>query len=231
MTMYKSLLYSLFFVSLLLQQGCGINFSFKKKETSFEPAAPLVSSMPRKDNGAIYQSGMQVGWFQDVTAHAVGDVLTIKLIENTNASSSSNTNTSKDQTVEMPGPTLAGQKITNKEGVEILENNLEAGREFAGQGTTSINSTFNGMITVTVAEVLPNRNLLVKGKKLVTLNQSEEYIRFSGIVRPLDIRPDNTVLSNRVANVFVSYAGSGSLNSANTIGPLARFFQSQAWPY
>ena len=220
---------ALIIISLGSLSGCGI--SFKKKDASFDPAQPKVSSLPRKDNGAIYQSGMQVGWFHDVTARSVGDILTIKLSENTNASTNSNTNTSKDQTVEMPGPTLAGQKITNKEGVEVLENNLEAGREFSGQGTSTINSSLNGMITVTIAEVLPNRNLLVKGKKLINLNQSEEFIRFSGIVRQLDIRPDNTVLSSRVANVFMSYSGNGTLNSANSMGSLAKFFQSSAWPY
>ncbi len=215
--------------SMGLQQGCGI--TFKPRKENFDPVAPTVSNLPRKDNGAIYQAGMMVGWFQDVTAHAVGDILTINLQENTNASTSSNTNTSKDQTVEMPGPTLAGQKITNKDGVEVLENNLEAGREFSGQGTSSMNSTFSGTITVVVAEVLPNRNLVVKGKKLVTLNQSEEMIQFSGIVRPLDIQPDNTVPSSRVANVYVAYAGNGALESANSMGPLARFFQSGVWPY
>ncbi len=215
--------------SMGLQQGCGI--TFRPRADSFDPAAPKVTNLPRKDNGAIYQTGMTVGWFQDVTAHAVGDILTINLQENTNASSSSNTNTSKDQTVEMPGPTLAGQKITNKDGIEVLENNIEAGREFSGQGTSSMNSTFSGTITVVVAEVLPNRNLVVKGKKLVTLNQSEEMIQFSGIVRPLDIKPDNTIASSRVANVYVAYAGDGALDSANSMGPLARFFQSGVWPY
>ncbi|HFQ13906.1 MAG TPA: flagellar basal body L-ring protein FlgH [Gammaproteobacteria bacterium] len=215
--------------SMGLQQGCGI--TFKPRKQNFEPAKPRVSSLPRKDNGAIYQEGMMVGWFQNVTAHAVGDILTIKLLENTNASTSSNTNTSKDQSVEMPGPTLAGQKVTNKDGVEILENNLEAGREFSGQGTSAMNSTFSGTITVVVSDVQPNGNLVVKGKKLVILNQSEEMIQFSGIVRPLDIAPDNTVPSNRVANVYVAYAGDGALSSANSMGPLARFFQSGVWPY
>ena len=229
MNLVKITINILIIISLGTLSGCGI--SFKKKEAAFDPTQPKQSSLPRRDNGAIYQAGMQVGWFQDVTARSVGDILTIKLSENTNASTSSNTNTSKDQTVEMPGPTLAGQKITNKEGVEVLENNLEAGRQFSGQGTSAINSTLNGMISVTVAEVLPNRNLLVKGKKLVNLNQSEEFIRFSGIVRQLDIRPDNTVLSTRVANVFMSYSGNGTLSSANSMGSLAKFFQSTAWPY
>ncbi len=229
MNMPKSLVCLFLLASMGLQQGCGI--TFKPRKDSFEPVAPKVSSLPRKDNGAIYQDGMMVGWFQDVTAHAVGDILTIKLQESTNASSTSNTNVSKDQSVDMPGPTLAGQKITNKDGVEILANNLDAGRKFSGQGTSAMSSTFSGTITVIVAEVLPNRNLVVKGKKLVTLNQSEEMIQFSGIVRPLDILPDNTVPSNRVANVYVAYAGDGSLNSANSMGPLARFFQSKVWPY
>ncbi len=229
MTMPKFLGCLFLLASMSLQQGCGI--TFKPRKANFEPAPPKVSSLPHEDNGSIYQKGMMVGWFQDVTAHAVGDILTIKLQEDTNASSTSNTNISKDQSVDMPGPTLAGQKITNKKGVEVLANKVNAGRKFAGQGTSAMSSTLSGTITVVVAKVLPNHNLLVKGKKLVTLNQSVEVIQFSGIVRPLDILPDNTVLSNRVANVYVAYAGDGTLRSANSMGPLARFFQSKVWPY
>ncbi len=229
MNISKCLVCLFLLASMGLQQGCGI--TFKTRKANFEPVAPKVPRLPRKDNGAIYQDGMMVGWFQDVTAHAVGDILTIKLQEATKADSSSNTSISKDQKVNMPGPTLAGQKITNKEGIEVLANKLKAGRKFSGQGTSAMNSSLSGTITVIVAEVLPNHNLVVKGKKLVTLNQSEELIQFSGIVRPLDISPDNTVPSNRVANVYVAYAGDGSLHAANSMGPLARFFQSGVWPY
>ena len=107
---------------------------------------------------------MRVGLFEDTTAKYVGDVLTIILLENTNASATSNTNSSKDNKVELPGPTLAGQEV-KKDGVEILSNKFNGEREFSGQGTSSMNSSLNGKISVTVAKVLPNRNLVVRGEK------------------------------------------------------------------
>ena len=219
-------------LSCLVLVGSGCTFVPKDvaRKRFFEPAKPVVITMPRKDNGAIYQQGMHVGLFDSTTARSVGDILTIELRENTNASATSNTNTTKDQKVDLDGPTLAGNKVT-QDGVEVLKNNVDAGREFNGQGTSAMSSSFSATITVTVAEVLANGNLVVRGQKLVMLNQADEFIRFTGIVRPHDVSPDNTVPSQRVANVQVAYAGQGALSSANAMGPLARFFQSGVWPY
>lgn len=202
----------------------------EKEENSFKPTPPVVIKLPKDDNGAIFRPEMNVGLFDDNNARNVGDVLTIVLNENTNASSSANTSATKDQKVDLPSPKLAGDTVT-KNGKEILNNELEAGREFNGQGTSAQNSSFSGTISVTVAKVLPNRNLIIRGEKLVRLNQTEEFIRFSGIVRPQDIKPNNTVESNRVANVHVMYAGNGAISAANSMGALGRFFQGKAWPY
>jgi len=202
----------------------------EKQEESYKPTPPVVIKLPKEDNGAIFRPEMNVGLFDDNNARNIGDVLTIVLNENTNASSSANTSATKDQKVDLPSPKLAGDTVT-KNGKEILNNEVEAGREFNGQGTSAQNSSFSGTISVTVAKVLPNRNLIIRGEKLVRLNQTEEFIRFSGIVRPQDIKPDNTVESNRVANVHVMYAGSGAISAANSMGALGRFFQGKAWPY
>lgn len=217
-------------LSLLLTSGCTFVSKRETQQRLYEPAKPEVVRVPRADNGAIYQHGMQIGLFESTTARAVGDILTIELRENTNASATSNTNTTKDQKVELPGPELAGSKVT-QDGVEVLKNNVDAGREFNGQGTSAMSSSFNGTITVTVAEVQANGNLVVRGQKLMLFNQSDEFIRFMGIIRPQDIRPNNTVLSSKVADVRVAYSGDGVLSSANSMGPLARFFQGPVWPY
>ena len=210
--------------------GCLKSLDSKNKADDFKPKKQKSLYIQRKDNGAIYQEGMRVGLFEDTTAKYPGDLLTIVLIENTNASATSNTNSSKDNKVELPGPTLAGRKV-KKEGVEILSNKFSGEREFSGQGTSAMNSSFNGKISVTVTDVLPNRNLVVRGEKMMLLNQSDEYVRFIGVVRPQDIEQDNTVESIRVANVHVAYGGQGDLSSANKMGQLGRFFQSQSWPY
>lgn len=210
--------------------GCLKPIDTKQAQTDFKPVKLSQPDIQRKDNGAIYQQGMRVGLFEDTTAKYIGDVLTVILIENTNASATSNTNSSKDNKVDLPGPTLAGQKVEDK-GVEILNNKFTGEREFSGQGTSAMNSSFNGKISVTVADVLPNRNLVVRGEKMMLLNQSDEYVRFIGIVRPQDIEQDNTIKSTRVANVNMAYGGQGDLSAANKMGALGRFFQSQAWPY
>lgn len=214
----------------VILSGCLKPLNIKKVDSSFKPVKQRVVNVPRKDNGAIYQQGMRVGLYEDTTAKYVGDVLTVVLTENTNSSATSNTNSSKDNKVELPGPTLAGNKVT-KDGVDILANDFNGEREFSGQGTSAMNSSLNGKISVTVARVLPNNNLVVRGEKMMMLNQSDEFVRFLGIVRPQDIEQDNTIKSTRVANVHMAYGGQGDLAQANKMGPLGKFFQSQAWPY
>ena len=198
--------------------------------SNFKPVKQIPVRVSYKDNGSIYQEGMRVGMFSDTTARYVGDILLVDLVESSNSSATSNTNSSKDNKVDLPGPTLAGKPVT-KNGTQILENNFAGEREFNGQGTSAMNSSFNGKITVTVTKVLPNKNLVVQGEKLMLLNRSDEFIRFIGIVRPQDISQDNTVKSVRIANVHLAYSGKGDLAAANKLGALGRFFQSQAWPY
>ncbi|MEJ2592686.1 MAG: flagellar basal body L-ring protein FlgH, partial [Candidatus Thiodiazotropha sp.] len=89
----------------------------------------------------------------------------------------------------------------------------------------------SGNITVTVVEVLPNRNLYVRGEKRIGINQGYEYVRLAGIVRPQDITPENTVESTRIADPTISYVGEGALADANSMGWLARFFNSVLFPF
>lgn len=220
----------LFVAGLMLSSGCTFVPHKVEQEKLYEPAEPVVVNVPRKDNGAIYQPGMQVSLFENPTASHVGDILTILLQEETSASATSSTTSSKDQQVEMPGPELAGDQVT-QDGKPILQNNVGANRQFNGQGDSDMNSSFEGTLSVTVHKVLANGNLVVRGQKLLLLNQSDEYIRFMGIVRPQDVNPDNTVASHRIADVRVAYSGQGFISSANKMGPLARFFQGTTWPY
>lgn len=215
---------------LLLESACVNGPLFRKKRDPYAPTQPKVVDLQRKNNGAIYQQGMTVGLFDNRTAREIGDILTIELVESATSSAQSSTSSTKENSVDMPSPTVAGDKVT-KDGRDVLNSQVDAGRDFSGSGNTSQTHSLNGKITVTVAEVLPNRNLVVRGQKLLTMNQASEFIRFSGIVRPEDIRPDNTVHSTRVADANIIYGDSGVLSSANTMGPLGKFFQSKVYPF
>jgi flagellar L-ring protein precursor FlgH len=78
---------------------------------------------------------------------------------------------------------------------------------------------------------MPNGNLLVRGEKRITLNQGEEYIRLQGIVRPVDIGPQNSVPSTKLADAQIAYSGKGALADANRAGWLSRFFNSPWFPF
>jgi flagellar L-ring protein FlgH len=84
---------------------------------------------------------------------------------------------------------------------------------------------------VTVAQRLPNGNLVVRGQKWIMINQGNEFVRVQGIVRPIDISPSNTVPSFKVADATISYGSHGAINSANTKSWLGRFFDSKWVPF
>ncbi len=181
-------------------------------------------------NGAIYQVGHDIALFENSVARRVGDTLTVRLNENTNASKSSSTSTKKSSSASLPGPTIAGLPVTVN-GTEVLTMSMDNETEFDGKGDSSQSNRLEGDISVTVAQRLPNGNLLVRGQKWIAINQGQEYVRIQGIVRPIDIDPDNTISSLKVADAMISYGAKGSLADANTPGVLARFFNLPWMPF
>jgi len=185
---------------------------------------------PKPTNGAIYQSGREVALFENPIAHHVGDIVTIVLNEKTAAQKSSSTNTNKATSVALPGMTLLGKALTIH-GVPITTNSIADTTKFAGEGDSAQSNSLQGYITVTVQKVLPNGNMYVKGEKWIGINQGQEYVRMTGVIRPIDLSPENSVASSQVANAKISYGGKGTLSDANSQGWLSRFFNSPWSPF
>ena len=199
-------------------------------EPDYSATWPEPPPSATQGNGAIYQAGTDVALFENSVARRVGDTLTIRLNESTNASKSSSTTTKKSSSVDLPGPTIAGRPVTHN-GTEILTMGLENETEFDGEGASQQSNRLQGDITVTVAQRLPNGNLLVRGQKWISINQGKEYVRIQGIVRPIDIDPDNSISSLKVADANISYGAKGALADANAPGFLSRFFNSPWMPF
>lgn len=196
----------------------------------FVPVRPIISTPPPIEDGGIFQNGYGVSLFSDVSAKRVGDIITIVLDESTNAKKSASTNTAKDSKVNLLSPTLLGGPVSAA-GMSFLNNAVDGSRKFAGSGDSTQSNSLRGRITVTVSEVLPNGHLMVQGEKRMTLNQGNEHLRFSGIVRPADIRSDNTVVSTSVANAQIIYGGTGMIAQANEQGWFTQFLSSKWWPF
>ncbi len=217
----------LFGIAALSLAGCGL----MPKKPKPEPAVARVLPPPTpRTDGAIYQAGQQMELFADLKARRVGDVLTIVLNETTNASKSAVTKTAKTTSVANTGPTIFGRSPTVK-GVPILSTSLSGADSFDGEGSSTQSNSLAGSLTVTVMEVQANGNLVVQGDKTLKLNQGDEFVHISGVIRPADIATNNTVTSDKLADARISYSGKGVVDSSNRMGWLARFFNSAFSPY
>jgi flagellar L-ring protein precursor FlgH len=215
-------------ISLTLLSACGTTTSLKKPE--FQPTLPVAVERVSKADGSIYSSSTSRFLFEDIKARRLGDLITVILDERTNAAKTATTSTSKDSSLDMPGPSLFGMPITHN-GKSLLSASVAAKRKFSGSGDSSQSNSLSGNITVSIADVHANGNMLVRGEKILTLNQGSEVIRISGIVRPVDISPNNTVLSTQIANANITYGGKGNLADSNKAGWLTRVFNSSLWPF
>jgi len=187
-------------------------------------------SLPPATNGAIFQAGREMVLAANPVAHQVGDIVTIVLNEQTAAKKSATTSTSKDTGVSMPGSILLGRPVTIN-GNPILHNSIDDSTKFSGQGASAQSNSLTGYLTATVLKVLPNGNLFIAGEKQIGLNQGKEFIRVTGIIRPIDLAADDSIPSFRVASAQITYNGKGAIADANAQSWLSRFFNSPWAPF
>lgn len=174
-------------------------------------------------NGAIYNVANARPLFEDRRARFIGDTITINIVEKTQASKISENKTSRSQTVDASVPSIVGLPFKGAQGTALSASDTN---NFDGKGQNTSSNDFTGTITVTVIEVYPNGNLLVSGEKMLGLKEGEEFIRFSGVVNPINITSANTVQSTQVADARIEFKANGFIDSAQVMGWLGRFFLS-----
>lgn len=186
-----------------------------RAETQIRPSIPA--------NGSIYRTGFGApALFEDRRPRFVGDILTIVVSENINASKNSAADASRSGSASSAldlVPKLIGGLISSDQDAIASGKNV-----MSAKGGANSRNTFNGVITVTVVEVLSNGNLLVSGEKQILINQGTEFIRFSGVVNPRTVSAINTVPSTQVADAKIEYSAKGYIDEAQTMGWLQRLF-------
>jgi flagellar L-ring protein FlgH len=192
------------------------------------PERPVTS---RPSNGSIFHDQASMSsLFEDSRPRHVGDILTVQISENINATRNLNT-TAERKTGQTTAVTALSPlaKLANALGANsILEPSVTSNSDSSlqGQGKMNASDVFTGTITVTVSDVYPNGNLVISGEKLMSLGGNREYLRLSGIVNPATISSTNTVLSTQIADARIEYKGTGTLHDVQDMGWLQKFFLS-----
>ena len=187
---------------------------------NFQPA-PEVRPVAKSSSGSLFVAARYQPAFEDRRARMVGDSVTITILENVSATQSSKSTLGRTGGIAAGVTALPFVKST-----ELAKANINASNNttFEGKGDTASTNTFQGTITTTVVEVLPNGHLVVAGEKQIGLNQNVDVLRFSGTVDPSLLLPGNVVNSTQVANARIQSRGRGAQDEAQTVGWLSRFF-------
>ncbi len=228
MTIHSIIGRSLASMLVVFSTGCALERPLSKEE--YAPAQPVMPEARSEVDGAIYHPSNNQFLFGDIKARRVGDLLTVILQEQTDAAKTASTKAAKSSSNGIPAPTILGGAVTAF-GRDVFQTSIDSSNDFSGSGDSSQSNSLSGNITVTVSEVLPNGNLVIRGEKLLTLNQGSEVISIAGIVRATDVTPENTVVSSQIADARITYAGDGIVADSNNAGWLTRFFQHPLWPF
>jgi flagellar L-ring protein precursor FlgH len=207
--------------AVLFAQGFAMTIHAEKK-----PKTPPPSELDRyvaeatKDAqsmtaapGALWSPGAQYADLgRDLKASQLNDLVTIIVSEQASAVSSGATQTGRQASTKTGINGLAGQFNPAGRFANLID--LGSTSKLDGKGTTSRQTTLSTVVSARVAAVLPNGYLLVEGSKNVQINAEAQTVTIRGIVRPGDLASDNSVESNRLAQMEVKLNGKGVVNDA-----------------
>lgn len=216
---------------IMLLSGCSstVDNTVQANDPFYAPVVPDLTRQSIVEDGGLFTVGLTNSLYSDVKARRIGDIITVNLRENTNATKLARTTTNRESEVDLqPTIGLGGQPVGI--GGESIQLGVDSSNEFTGDAQANQSNSLNGNISVSVIEVLSNQNLVIRGEKWLTLNNGDEYIRLTGVIRPADISPENEIDSAKIANARIQYSGTGTFANAQQQGWLTQFFSSEWWP-
>jgi flagellar L-ring protein FlgH len=221
-----------FALTLLLLAACG--------PKSIGPTVDTTNVKERKYKTGKYETGLEPvtsgslwpengrGLFADFRAYRVGDLVTIRIDESSEAAGDANTSMDREANETMGMPNFFGLTTALKTAYPELDPaklvEFMSKSNFRGQGETSRDTHVVGSIAVRVKQVLPNGDLFVEGTKVILINDEEVHIYVSGVIRAEDIDSSNAVSSSAIADAQIEFSGRGVLSENQKQGWFAKLF-------
>jgi flagellar L-ring protein precursor FlgH len=214
---------------LVMAAGAQAQSKAKGKEEAYDAAVTrhleTARALARGNAAATDEPSMDwiTGLTSDRRARSVNDLITIRVVENIEAAGSADAQLNKASSASAGVPSLFG--IESKLPSAIDPTNLasmSADSQFKGGGTTTRTSQLTATMTTRVAEVLPNGDLVLEGVRELDLNGERQIVVLTGIVRAMDVRRNNSVLSTQVAQLRIQYYGRGLMKDNLKPGWLVR---------
>jgi flagellar L-ring protein precursor FlgH len=149
---------------------------------------------------------------RDPKAATVGDLITIQVVEQASALSSGTVSSSRSSSNNHSVSSFFGG--LNPAGALANLASSSGDRALDGQGSTGRTTSVTTRITGHVTHVMPNGNMIIEGVREIVVNSERQEIWLRGAVRPVDLRPDNSIASDRIAMMELRVNGKGIVNDA-----------------
>ena len=199
------------------------------------PVTPQAPPPPVAPPGSLWnEAGTRALIGMNGNARQIGDLITVTIDESASTTIGAKTDTKRAGDASFGISSLLGADTS------ILRANPNMGAaiglggssasSFAGDGSTSRDGTLTAVITCSVVEVMSNGNLRIRGTKEVRVNREIQYLTLEGVVRPRDIRIDNTIASNLIADAQVEFTGNGVISDKQGQGWGTRIADT-IWPF
>lgn len=196
---------------------------------------PPPVEKPAPQMGSIWQGeNAQNSLFVDRKARGIGDIVTIIISESSTGNNKAGTDTSRDATTDAEITALLGLETSILKRNENMGGQIKIGgsstNNLKGAGNTSRGNSLVARITARVIRVMENGNLVIEGRRQVTVNAEDQFIVISGIIRPDDITSDNLIASQYISDAQILYTGKGIVNDKLRPGWLTRVVD-WVWPF
>jgi len=204
------------------------------EEPHLTPAPPAPAPPPSAPGSLWNETGTRALIGMNGNARQVGDLITVVVDESASTTIGAATDTSRSSDAAFGIDALLGADTSILRANPNMGSQISLGgtssSNYSGDGSTSRDGSLSAVITCTVVEVLPNGNLRIRGTKEVRVNREIQYLTLEGIVRPRDIRIDNTVQSNLIADARVEFTGDGVISDKQGQGWGTRIADT-LWPF
>lgn len=220
--------------AVLMAAGCASAPETPQPVVSVPPSrSPMAGhyyATPPAAEGSLWSETGSELLFVDRRARRPGDTVIIDIVENASSKADANTETKGESALELDIEGMTGQNNIN---ANLSPNMLwKSGfkNEFTGEATSDRAGQISASIGARVTEILPNGNLVVFGKRETRINNENQFITVSGIVRQDDVGADNHIKSVYLADARIEYYGEGVLADKQRPGWGSRLI-TWVWPF
>ncbi|MBF0446697.1 MAG: flagellar basal body L-ring protein FlgH [Magnetococcales bacterium] len=222
----KKLVVPVILLAVATLSGCGMTRASRRPPEPVTVVQPTAPEMLAPKKGSIWQSTDRNTLFLDNKARNIGDIITVNISERSSAEKDATTELKRGNSNSASLGGMLDLTTVLKSDQSLASATAASSHDFTGEGNTTRESTLIATVSCLVTEVMANGNLRIEGRRDITINHENQFILLSGIVRPEDISPENTVTSAQIADARIDYSGDGDIDDQQRPSWLSRFFST-----